>query len=160
MFWFSELLKEEFIDYFKNEEAVYFTATSQGKIYHETFRKFSDTIDKLNLLFIANEADDEHYNKYKVSESELYELSGGFFKEKRELINLNKIGEIYRSIEGNVFECDIASLSADQLAVGIMFPFASRMGDSFEDRFAESGRLREFVLALYDKAYDNENQGE
>ena len=159
MFWFSELLKEEFIDYFRDDKIVYFTVADNVKIYHETFKKFSDTIDKLNLLLIANDADDEHYNKYKESEPDLYELSGGFFKEKHNLISLGKIGEIYRSIGDNVFECDIASLNADQLAVGIMLPFASRMGGSFEDRFAESGRLREFLLALYDKIYDKADLG-
>ncbi len=148
MFWFSELLKEEFVDYFKNEKSVYFTVTDQGKIYDETFKKFRTIVNDLFLLFIANNVDDEHYNRYKESAPELYELSGGFFKEKRNLLSL---GEIYRSIGNNVFDCDIALLNADQLAAGLMFPFMSRMGGSFEDRFAESGRLREFILALYDK---------
>ena len=148
MFWFSELLNKEFIDYFKNEESVYFTVTDKGKVYHEVFRKFSDVIHDLFMLLIANQVDDEHYNKYKEMEPELYETSGGFVKEKR---NLNW-GEFYKSIGDNVFDCDIASLSADQLAAGLMYPFASRMGGSFEDKFAESGRLREFVLALNDKA--------
>lgn len=148
MFWFSELLTKEFIDYFKSEESVYFTVTTQGKEYHKTFKKFKDTIDHLFLLLIANDFDDEHYNKHKEMSPDLYKLSKGFFKEKR---NLN-YQEIYHSIKGNVFECDIASLNADQLAVGLMFPFVSRMGGSSEDSFAESGRLREFILALYDKA--------
>lgn len=63
MFWFSELVNEEFANYFKNKETVHFTETVNGKIYHETFNKFSDTIDKLNLLLIANDFDDEHYEK-------------------------------------------------------------------------------------------------
>ena len=52
-----------------------------------------------------------------------------------------------------MFECNIDELTADQLAVGMMFPFWSRMGGSFEDRFAESGRLRQFIMALYNKSF-------
>ena len=51
-----------------------------------------------------------------------------------------------------MFECNIDELTADQLAVGMMFPFWSRMGGSFEDEFAESGRLRQFIMALYNKS--------
>lgn len=149
-FWFSELLKTEFIDYFKNKESVYFTVTNQSKIYHETFKKFRDVINDLFILFIANDVDDEHYNEFKKRNPELYEISHGFFKEKR---NFN-FSKIYKSIGKNVFDCDITSLSVDQLAAGLMFPFMSRMGGSFEDSFAESGRLREFILALYDEVYN------
>ena len=150
MFWFSELLDKEFIDFFTNEKSVYFTVTDDGRVYHKTFKKFSDTIDKLHLLLIANEFDEEHYNKYKESQNELYELSGGFFKEKRELITFSKLGDLYRNIGDNLFDCDIVSLTAEQLAIGLMYLFL-RM-DVLKDRFAESGRLREWILTMHDKA--------
>ena len=149
MFWFSELLNEEFIDYFKSEESVYFTVTGNRRIYHKTFNKFSKAIDNLQLLLIANDADEEHYNKFKENSPDLYELSDGFFKKKTEIIILTKISEIYHSIEGNLFDCNVASLSAEQIAVALMYLFL-RMSDD-KDRFAESGRLREFVLTLYNK---------
>lgn len=87
--------------------------------------------------------------KYKASEPELYKLSGDFFKEKTELINLGKFSEIYCSIGDNLFDCDISSLNADQLAVALMYLFA-RMGD-IKDHFVESGRLQEFIFTLNDK---------
>ena len=118
MYWYSELLNKEFVDYFSNENSIYFTVTAKGKMYNDIYDKFKGTIYQLMLL------SDNGYN----------------FK------------DIYHSIKGNVFDCDISSLSVDQLAVGLMFPFASRMGGSFEDEFAESGRLRQFILALYNKS--------
>lgn len=151
MFWYSELLKKEFVDYFSDEDSIYFTVTAKGKIYNDIYDRFKKTVDWL-LCFANYDNDccfeDTLYYMIDDKEDDIYKLAEAFFKrEKRP-----DFKRIYHSIQDNVFNCDIESLSTDQLAVGLIFPFASRMGGSFEDDFAESGRLREFVLTLYNKS--------
>ena len=51
-----------------------------------------------------------------------------------------------------LYQTDAAVFSAEQLAVLILYPFWSRMGGSFADKFLESGQLRNFLLTLKKKS--------
>ena len=148
MFWYGGLITEEFVKYFRDEDAIYFTVSSKGRLYNDIYLKFNNTVQHFLTFFIFDKWEESAYYKIEDKESYLYKLAESFYKhEKRP-----DFKEVYHSIKGNVFHCDLEVLSADQLAVGLLFPFASRMGGSFEDDFAESGRLRQFVLALYNKS--------
>ena len=46
------------------------------------------------------------------------------------------------------------SLTAEQIAVLIMYPFWSRMGGSFETTFLDDGRLKKYLLALKKKHFE------
>ena len=153
MFWYSGLLTKEFIDYFSDENSIYFTVNSSGKIYNDTFNKFRDAVLYLTAFSQWENFEDSLYYHIKDKDEEFFlylsELADPFFGDERR----PDFTEVYHSIKGNMFECNIDELTADQLAVGMMFPFWSRMGGSFEDKFAESGRLRQFIIALYNKSF-------
>ncbi len=153
MFWYSGLLTKEFVDYFSDENAVYFTETDSGKMYHDTFKRFRDAVRDLTALSLYKSFEESFLSRITDKDEArflyLRELAEPFFGDERR----PDFTEVYHSIKGNMFECNIDELSADQLAVGMMFPFWSRMGGSFEDEFAESGRLRQFIMALYKKSF-------
>lgn len=150
MFWYSGLITEEFVQYFKNEDAIYFTVNSKGRLYNDIYLKFNSTVQHFIAFINSDKFEENLYYGIKDEYPDLHKLAESFYNDK----NRPDFNEVYHSIKGNVFDCDLDSLSADQLAVGLIFPFASRMGGSFEDEFAESGRLRQFVLALYDKSHN------
>ena len=148
--WYSGLITEEFVKYFKGEDVIYFTVGCKERIYNETYLKFKNTVQLLGCFFNYDRLEESLYYKTADKESYSYKLAESFYNDKKRPDYKN----VYHSIKGNVFDCDLEILSADQLAVGLMFPFAERMGGSFEDDFAQSGRLRQFVLALHDKSLD------
>lgn len=148
MSWYSALITKEYTDYFASEDSVYFSVSSKGKIYNETYVKFRETVQNMISFFCCDRFEDSVYYKIKDTQSYLYKLAESFYEDK----NRPDFKAVYHSIQGNVFDCDTERLSAEQLAVGLIFPFASRMDGSFEDIFAESGRLRQFVLTLREKS--------
>ena len=152
MFWYNGLITKEFIDYFGNEDSIYFTVKSSGKIYNDTFNEFKNVVQHLTAFSQWDNFEESLYYKIKDKDEELFSyfrnLAEPFFSDERR----PDFKDVYHSIKGNMFECNIDELSNDQLAVGLMYPFWSRMGGSFEDRFAESGRLRQFIMALYNKS--------
>lgn len=60
MFWYSGLLEKEFIDYFKNEDSIYFQVNGKGKIYNETYIKFYNTVQR--LLTFSNYDNDIYHS--------------------------------------------------------------------------------------------------
>ena len=147
MHWFSSLITKEFVEYFENKDSVYFTVNCGGKTYNETYLKFNKTVECLFVMLNAESFEDCIFSFIEDKDSYEYKLAKAFYQDTE----IPVFSKVFRSINGNVFDCDLESLSPEQLAIGLMFPFANRIGGSFEDKFAESGRLREFVLALYNK---------
>ena len=73
----------------------------------------------------------------------------GLIREKKtfeKILNLQRGSSIT-----SLYELDPMSLSADQLAILILYPFWSRMGGSFETTFLDNGRLKKYLLALKKK---------
>ena len=75
-----------------------------------------------------------------------------FFDTKRK----QKRGKIWQSVPNGEnrgrYEIEPENLSAEQIAVLIMYPFWSRMGGSFEKEFLDDGRLKKYLSALHKKA--------
>lgn len=151
MRWYCGLLTDEFMEFFSNEESVYFTVSSKGRLYNKTYIKFVNTVDHIITLMghdkISKNFEDSLYYQLKDKDLYAYRLAESFFADNKR----PHFSDVYQSIRGNVYNCDIDSLTDEQLAVGLTYPFCSRMGGSFEDDFAESGRLRRFLLSLYEK---------
>ena len=148
MFWYSKLLTDEFVNYFSNEDSIYFSVSSKGKLYNDTYYKFRETVNQILGFYNSDSFEESLYCRLNDNEY-LYKWAETFYADE----NRPNFKDVYHNISEVVFNCkaDINALSTNELAIGLIIPFASRMGRSSEDEFAEIGRLRKFFLALYKK---------
>lgn len=151
MFWFESMLRDDYIEYFKDENSVYFTVTSKGKEYHEVYKNFKETLIWILALYSADVENYEEDFYYRATrghpELEVTRVVDIFFQDKRKIEFRNIACD---SMGGVLYSVDVNSLTPDELAIYMTMPFMSRMGGSFEDDFAESGKLREYYMRLYE----------
>ncbi len=143
-YWFSPLITKKYVNYFADENTLYYEEDGGKRKYDEMFLQFKKTVDSLFLAEIAAPIPCHWTEIFKNEDEFTYKTIEMFFRDKRRIV----FSEIFKSINESLWTVNVQTLSCDQLAVGILYPFTSRMGGSFEDDFAAKGRLRTFVMTL------------
>lgn len=148
MKWYDILVRDEFIDYFSDESNEFYR-TCDGEVkYAPQFKRFCDVIYGITVAF--NRFRPSIYEHLKQTVPDVYE-GCDFCKDK---LPEESLADYWRSIDDGdkgKYSVDRSTLSAEQLAVLIMYPFWSRMGGSFEKDFLDSGMLKQYLLALKDR---------
>lgn len=155
--WYEILIKKEFVDYFSNEENNFYKVIDDKIIKDTMFQNFSDVVNGITMAnnhmqcSCADRYSEEHnllripphmYLGFRLAYDGLLREQKTFKK----ILNL-QIGSSITSL----YKLDPMSLSADKIAILILYPFWSRMGGSFETTFLDDGRLRKYLLALKKK---------
>ena len=153
--WYEPLIEKEFLDYFSNQENNFYKV-ADGKIIKDAmFKNFSDVVEGATMA--QNCVSYDSFDRYSHDGFNMppYMYSGyrtayeGFLREQKtfkEILQLKRGSSIT-----SLYKLDPMTLSADKIAVLIMYPFWSRMGGSFETTFLDDGRLKKYILALKKK---------
>lgn len=151
--WYETLIKKEFIDYFSNEENSFYTVMDDQVIKDSIFNYFSDVVSGITMaLNSVRYSCVDRYSNDSLTNIPPYMYFGyrtaydGLLREQKNHENILRLQP--GSSITSLYELDPMSLSADKLAILILYPFWSRMGASNEIGFLESGRLKKYLLAL------------
>lgn len=153
--WYEPLIKKEFIDYFSNEKNNFYTVIDGQVIKDAMFENFSDIVIGITIAqsSVSTDTRDRYY--FDSLNMPPYTYLGyriayeGFSRERKtfeKILQLEPGSSTY-----SLYKSDPMSLSADKIAVLIIYPFWSRMGGSFETTFLDDGRLKKYLLALKKK---------
>ena len=141
MVWYDLLITDEFLDFFEQRNGNYAA--------YSTFQKFSDTVQGITLAFGGYPDSAE---KHLETETDVY---NAYKNCKGLLVEGVTLAEIWRSIplgdNKSPYQVSVDVLTAEQIAVLILYPFWKRMGGSFETDFAESGKLKQYLHELVKK---------
>ena len=155
--WYEILVADEFIDYFSNDNNVFFTVENEKEILAPTFMRFRKIIYGITAAFSNQAHADLRASDFRNAK-EYDALQGfNFCIEQIASLNLNRyyLFDLFHSIPDDPnrskYDIDTEELSAEQCAVLIMYQFWRRMGFSLETSFQESGELKKYLLALKDK---------
>lgn len=155
--WYETLIKKEFIDYFSNEQNSFYKVVEDKIIKDDIFQNFSDVVSGITMAhshvrcgFADRYSEDNYFSKISPYMYFGFRVAcDGLIREQKtfeKILNLQRGSSIT-----SLYELDPMSLSADQLAILILYPFWSRMGGSFETTFLDNGRLKKYLLALKKK---------
>ena len=161
--WYEILIADEFIDYFSNDNNVFFTVENEKEILAPTFMRFRKIVLGVTRAFSYRGSAAEFADILKYHKD--YDTLEGFnfCIEQISHLNLSKdylIGlwhSILSAPEQSKYDIDTEELSAEQCAVLIMYQFWRRMGFSLETSFQESGELKKYLIALKDKVDKEKN---
>lgn len=151
--WYEVLIRDEFIDYFSKENNVFYKTVWESKILEPQFEKFKAII---SCITKAAEFGKEAFEFYEcVMKNKPYlNLDYSYWTDYKSprVGSLSKIWQtIPKGENRGHYETSPELLTAEQIAVLIMYPFWSRMGGSFETTFLDDGRLKKYLLALKKK---------
>lgn len=152
MKWYDLLVTDEFVDYFSNDNNVYYEyIDDKGKYKPQPlFEKFIGLVNEITLAFTLHDLSPKALCRVK----DLYPIAYMIYAER--LTPSDNLSEIYRSIKTeknqSMYQVDVDTLNAEQIAMMILYPFWSRMGGSFEIDFLESGDLKKYLLELKKRA--------
>ena len=141
MAWYDLLITDEFLDFFEQRNGNYAA--------YSTFQKFSDTVQGITLAFGGYPDSVENHLK---TETDVY---NAYKSCKKALTDEVTPADIWKSIplgeKKSPYDVAIDTLTAEQIAVLILYPFWDRMGGSFKTEFAESGKLKLYLHELAKK---------
>ena len=154
--WYEILIKNEFADYFINSDP--FTQdTVEKQRATEMLEEYSKIIDGVSYAW--DFYDTPYLDRLRRALKNSDQLIATCFDFCCSQIHLSKaksLPEIWHSISttpgASKYSIDLSQLNAEQCAILIMYPFWSRMGNSFEKDFQESGRLKLYLTALKNKS--------
>lgn len=155
MQWYHLLITDEFIDYFCGDNHVYYQLMQENNEYkpEPLFSKFIETVLGIAYAFNRFELKEYELLSMKKSAPHIYEAYERCNEVMPPVIRLSDIWQSIRVQEDESrYQKDVRELSAEQIAVLIMYPFWHRMGSRFEIDFLESGSLKKYLLALKEKA--------
>ena len=151
--WYEMLIKDEFIEYFSNDNNVFYTVENGKDILAPTFLRFSNIIAGIVTAWTFNDLPTEKLIGGLRSEYTDIIASISFCKTQIEN-EKRTLASIWHSIPHKLspYDADINDLNAEQCAVSLIYPFLSGMGGSFELQFQQDGRLKKYLLALKEKS--------
>lgn len=163
--WYEVLIREEFIDYFSDENNKFYFVVDGEEIKEPLFENFGYVISGIVAASFAATAKridryfhDEFYYMHPYFYFGYRAAYEGFVHEQKDL---NKVLELEPgSSITSLYKLDPMSLSADKIAKLLMYPFWSRMGGSYEINFLKSGNLKKYLLALKKKHMDEMGESE
>lgn len=151
--WYEILIRQDFIDYFSNENNTFYKEIDGRKILEPQFQKFKDII--YGLTSAGFHGQEYSFDFEFMIEKEPNVYLGYSYMASSKTLKISYLPDVWRTIpkEKNRghYEIEPELLTAEQIAVLIMYPFWSRMGGSFEISFLESGRLKKYLSALKKK---------
>lgn len=157
MMWYEILLDDEFINYFGNDNNVFFTIEDGKEVLAPTFLRFSKIIYGVTTAFVHQSNADFHAAIFQDIGAHDTLRGFNFCIEHISSLNLSRhyLFDLYNSISSSEglskYDIDPEELSAEQCAVLIMYQFWGRMGVRTETSFQESGELKKYLFALKDK---------
>lgn len=148
--WYEVLIRDEFIDYFSNENNVFYKTVGESKILEPQFEKYKAIIICITKAAEFGKEPSEFYERVMKNKPYLnLEYSYWTDYKSPRVGSLSKIWQtIPKGEHRGHYETSPENLTAEQIAVLIMYPFWSRMGGSFETIFLDDGRLKKYLLAL------------
>ena len=155
MEWYDLLITKEFIDYFTNENSVFYTAVDGRQKYdpQPLFRKFRDTVTGITYAFQRFDISDRSLLIIKEKTPDVYDA---YINCRERMPFASSLMDFWHSIkteaDGSRYDVDVKTLCAEQIAVLILYPFWNRMGGSWEIDFLDSGLLKQYLLALKEKS--------
>lgn len=151
--WYEVLIRDEFVDYFCNEENTFYKVIDGKEILEPKFEKFKDIIS--GITYAAGLGEVQFFIHDHMIETKPNIYLGYSYWTHYKILREGSLTKIWQTIpkgknKGH-YETDPELLTAEQIAVLIMYPFWSRMGGSFETTFLDNGRLKKYLLALKKK---------
>ncbi len=152
--WYDMLIQDEFIEYFSNDNNVFYTIENDKEILAPTFLRFSNIINGIVTAWTFNDLPIEKLEP--ICEYDKEALSSLYFCRKQIENEKRSLPSIWHSIPCDPiysrYNVNIDKLNAEQCAVLLIYPFLSRMDGSFELQFQQDGRLKKYLLALKEKS--------
>ena len=149
--WYEVLIRDEFIDYFSNEKNTFYKVIDGREILEPQFDKFKEII--IGITHAAGFSEVPFFIFEHMIEANMY--LGYSYWTHYKILREGSLSKIWKTIpngkNGGHYEMEPELLTAEQIAVLIMYPFWSRMGGSFETTFLDDGRLKKYLLALKKK---------
>ncbi len=155
--WYELLISDEFIEYFSDENNRFYSVKDNKVVLEPMFQKYKDIIYGITYAPLVAEAFQKR--GYDASEN-MKEYAPNVYLGLKSAIdyfrsNNTTIIELLNKPKGSataeLYNADPEKLTADQIAVLIMYPFWSRMGGSWEEVFLDRGYLKKYILILKDK---------
>lgn len=151
--WYEVLIRDEFVDYFCNEENAFYKVIDGREFLEPQFKKFKEIIHGITRAAGFSSVPFFIYEHMIEAEPNLY--LGYSYWTHYKILREGSLAKIWKTIpngkNGGHYEMEPELLTAEQIAVLIMYPFWSRMGGSFETTFLDDGRLKKYLLALKKK---------
>ena len=158
--WYEVLIRDEFVDYFSNEKNKFYKVIDGREILEPQFDKFKEIIIGITQAAGFGEAPFFIYEHIIETKPNMY-LGYSYWTHYKNLRE-GSLTKIWQSVPNGEnsgrYEIDPENLSAEQIAVLVMYPFWSRMGGSFETTFLDDGRLKKYLLALKKKHLEETNK--
>ena len=151
--WYEVLIRDEFIDYFSNEENTFYKVIDGREILEPQFKRFKEII--IGITHAAGYSEVPFFIYEHMIEAKPNMYLGYSYWTHYKTLHEGSLSKILQSVPKGEnrgrYEIAPEHLSAEQIAVLIMYPFWSRMGGSFETNFLDDGRLKKYLLALKKK---------
>lgn len=145
--WYEILVEDEFVEFFTDPNMqLYVSANKQ--IPHHLFNEFREIVHGMTVACSFGESGRTLLGKAADHNPVMVRAFNHYLETCPD--GQNRFANIWRTMEDH-YEADPESLSAEQIAVLILYPFWSRMGGSFEEEFAQNGRLGKYLLVLRKK---------
>ena len=154
--WYEILVKNEFADYFMNQHE-FSNDANEEKMMYQMLKGYADIIAGVTLAWTYSE-----YQKNNFLIKQIQKMGADthfafeFCNSRLHLTQVKSLSDIWQSIPSPLgqskYDTDPALLNAEQIAVLIMYPFWSRMGDSYEKEFTKDGNLQKYLLILNSKS--------
>ena len=162
--WYEILIDDEFLDYFSNDNNIFFTTEGEKRVLAPTFLRFRHIIYGITQAFLHQSNCDYFIQLFQdIGE---YDILRGykFCIEQISSLNFDRkyLFNLYNSVpcggeNYSKYDIDPEELSAEQCAVLIMYQFWRRMGVRTETFFQESGELKRYLFALKHKVDKGNN---
>lgn len=145
--WYEILIEDEFINFFTDPNMQLYVSADK-KVPHYLFDKFREIVHGMTTACSFGESGRAMFEKSADRNPIMVRAFNHYLETCPD--GQNRFTNIWRTMEDH-YEQDPETLSVEQIAVLILYPFWSRMGGSFEEEFAEDGRLGKYLLALQKK---------
>ena len=155
MEWYDLLITDEFINYFSNDNSIYYSDFKSKSEYtpQPLFRKFWDPVTGITYAFQRFDISDKSLLIIKEKTPDVYDA---YINCRERMPFASSLMDFWHSIkteaDGSRYDVDVKTLCAEQIAVLILYPFWNRMGGSWEIDFLDSGLLKQYLLALKEKS--------
>ncbi len=154
MKWYEPLIWNEFIDYFSDGSTTYFQIDNGKRVCDEMLLNYYDVVNGLTLAHICKDLKRrfDPISARNVSEY-TYKAYCHFLNEADNAnICFNDIWDVRFCSFFRDSKIKMKELTAEQLALCIMYPFWERWGSNFIDNAnPKNGRLKDAVLTLAEK---------
>ena len=154
MKWYEILIDDEFVDYFSNDDNIFFVLENGNRVLAPTFSRYMDIVIGVIYAWTLPWVSVSKAAESMTKNPDIFR-GFAFCREHQEFQDETHLSKLWNSIPVKTYESrydiDIEALSAEQCAVLIIYPFCTRMGGSFEQPFQEDGRLKKYLLALKEK---------